>query len=305
MDAKYHRSCYSHYISLTNIKAASARAKVDKSDNACAFKSLCKEIEETVLSKTISITTLSVLNERLVAISAEVNSKTNESCTTWRLKEKLQKHFGDRISFIVQPGKSDLVCSVAEALKHVVRLQVHGNEIGECELESSDDVNSEEDAVVLHKAPSIIGNVSLLDAADTLLKLLRADREADFEMHLTAVLKSYRTFSWQAAALCTIPPQSMLRKCVTWRCQSTNVSAHVGRWFRCETLRKDFFNCVPTDPGSRTEYQSARLKAKVVSSVYTLRKGALVRWLLTRHITGEYAERFKEMCTPTKSKNYT
>ena len=160
MDAKYHRSCYSHYISLNNIKAASARAKVDKSDNACAFKSLCKEIEETVLSKTISITTVSVLNERLVAISAEVNSKTNESCTTWRLKEKLQKHFGDRISFIVQPGKSDLVCSgditVAEALKHVVRLQLHVNEIGECELESSDDVNSEEDTVVLHKAAGII-----------------------------------------------------------------------------------------------------------------------------------------------------
>ena len=80
MDAKYHRSCYSHYISLNNIKAASA--KVDKSDNACAFKSLCKEIDETVLSKTTSITTLSVPNERLVAISAEVNSKTNKSCTT-------------------------------------------------------------------------------------------------------------------------------------------------------------------------------------------------------------------------------
>ena len=30
--------------------------------------------------------------------------------------------------------------------------------------------------------------ISFLDAGDTLLKLLRADREADFEMHLTAVL---------------------------------------------------------------------------------------------------------------------
>ena len=138
MDAKYQRSCNLHYISLNNIKAASA--KVDKSDNACAYKSLCKEIEETVLSKTTSSTTLSVLNERLVAISAEVNSKANKSCTTctWRLKEKLQKHFRDKISFIVQPGKSDLVCSgditVSEALKHVVKLQLHVNEIGECEF---------------------------------------------------------------------------------------------------------------------------------------------------------------------------
>ena len=66
MDSKYHRSCYSHYISLNSIKTASARDKVDKSDNARAFKSLCKEIEETAPSKTTPITTLSVLNERLV-----------------------------------------------------------------------------------------------------------------------------------------------------------------------------------------------------------------------------------------------
>jgi len=31
-------------------------------------------------------------------------------------------------------------------------------------------------------------------------------------------------------------------------------------------------------------------------------KGTLLRWLLTRHITGEYAESFKQMCTH-KSKN--
>ena len=31
--------------------------------------------------------------------------------------------------------------------------------------------------------------ISFLNAGDTLLKLLRADREADFEMHLTAVLE--------------------------------------------------------------------------------------------------------------------
>ena len=84
------------------------------------------------------------------------------SCShcTWRLKEKLQKHFGDKISFIVQPGKSDLVCSgditVSEALKCTVKLQLHVNEIGECELESTGDVNSERDTVVLHKAASII-----------------------------------------------------------------------------------------------------------------------------------------------------
>ena len=62
------------------------------------------------------------------------------------------------------------------------------------------------------------------------------------------------------------------------------------------------FNCVPTDQALE---QSINGEAKSQGGVigYTLRKGPLVRWLLTRHIAGEYAERFKEMCTPTKSKN--
>jgi len=29
---------------------------------------------------------------------------------------------------------------------------------------------------------------------------------------------------------------------------------------------------------------------------YTLRNGALLRWLMTRHITGEYAEAFDDLC---------
>ena len=62
------------------------------------------------------------------------------------------------------------------------------------------------------------------------------------------------------------------------------------------------FNCVPTDQALE---QSINREAKSQDGVigYTLRKGALGRWLLTRHITGEYTERFKEMCTPTKSNN--
>ncbi|KAG0724955.1 hypothetical protein GWK47_039527 [Chionoecetes opilio] len=62
------------------------------------------------------------------------------------------------------------------------------------------------------------------------------------------------------------------------------------------------FNCVPTNQALE---QSINREAKSQGGVidYILTKGALVRWLLTRHITGEYAERFKEMCTPTKSKN--
>ena len=44
----------------------------------------------------------------------------------------------------------------SESLKHVVKLQLHVNEIGECELESTGEVNSEGDTVVIHKVAGII-----------------------------------------------------------------------------------------------------------------------------------------------------
>ena len=61
------------------------------------------------------------------------------------------------------------------------------------------------------------------------------------------------------------------------------------------------FNSVSTDQALE---QSINREAKSQGSVvgYALRKGTLFHWLLTRHITGEYAESFKQMCTH-KSKN--
>jgi len=44
--------------------------------------------------------------------------------------------------------------------------------------------------------------------------------------------------------------------------------------------------------------QSINREAKSQGGVigFALRKGALLRWLMTRHITGEYAEAFKDLC---------
>ena len=55
------------------------------------------------------------------------------------------------------------------------------------------------------------------------------------------------------------------------------------------------FNCVPTDQTlEQTINREAKSKGGVID--LTLRKGALLRWLMTRHITGEYAEDFKGLC---------
>ena len=52
------------------------------------------------------------------------------------------------------------------------------------------------------------------------------------------------------------------------------------------------FNCVPTDQAlEQTINREAKSQGGVIGFT-----GALLRWLMTRHITGEYAEAFKELC---------
>ena len=144
--------------------------------------------------------------------------------------------------------------------------------------------------------------VSFLDAGDTLLKLLWADREADFEMHLTAVLEDIPYFFLASRS-------NYARYTPVYVAEMRRLEVSAPRMFQ-HMLEGGFvvkrsertFNCVHTDQAlEQSINREAKSQGCVIS--YTLRKGALVRWLLTRHIAGEYAERFKEMCTPTKSKN--
>ena len=61
------------------------------------------------------------------------------------------------------------------------------------------------------------------------------------------------------------------------------------------------FNSVPTDQAlEQSINREAKSKGGVIG--YTLRKGALLRWFLTRHATGEYAERFNDICSSVKPK---
>jgi hypothetical protein len=55
------------------------------------------------------------------------------------------------------------------------------------------------------------------------------------------------------------------------------------------------FNCGATDQAlEQTINREAKTQGGVIG--YTRRKGALLRWLLTRHVTGEYSEAFKSIC---------
>ena len=101
-----------------------------------------------------------------------------------------------------------------------------------------------------------ISTIPLLDAGDTLLKLFRADCEADFDMHLIAVLGSHTVLlPGRPQQICTIHPSLCYGDASLGGFSSTNVSALVGRWFNCETLRK-VFQLRSYGSDSQTEYHS-------------------------------------------------
>ena len=111
-DAKYHRGCLSHYISERNIQAAIKKNIGEKSQSFYdeAFQFVVRDIEERVLSKVKSVTSLSILcddyNKKLDEFESEIVHKSS----SWKLKHRLITCFEHRLSFIERPGKSDIVC---------------------------------------------------------------------------------------------------------------------------------------------------------------------------------------------------
>lgn len=97
-DAKYHRLCYSHYISERNIAAASHKAG---ETTTCtlhdeAFEELQHHLEQTVFSRHKTVTTLTCLKAQFVGYLVELGATNAEQYTAWKLKERLTKHYGDQ-----------------------------------------------------------------------------------------------------------------------------------------------------------------------------------------------------------------
>ena len=161
-DAKYHRNCYSHYISERNIKAAGkkARSESDFSVYDTALKTLTTELSNSIFSSRKTVMLLTDLNARCIQILENLGV-SEPNYASWKLKQKLKAYYGDKLSFIERPGLTDFVCSssvtVGDALKKASELQ---NEIEENDQPMLEDdcVNRVEDneKLVLHRAAGIL-----------------------------------------------------------------------------------------------------------------------------------------------------
>ena len=162
-DAKYHRSCYSTCISDRNIKAA-RRKKASNTMNGIsdkAFRDIVDDLERSVLSSQKSVTTLSKVTSDYAknllshGASGEVYS--------WKLKERLKNHFQDKLVFLEQRGKSDLICSskvsVGDALQKACELQKKLSD----DKDLREDLNSEQtcltESQILHSAAGILRSI--------------------------------------------------------------------------------------------------------------------------------------------------
>ena len=100
-DGKYHRSCYSNYISDMNVEASGNKMQEQPlSTHDKAFHKLAHEIEQTVLSKqTQRVYTLA--RERINFISIKIDmgipQQEAQQYSTWKLKQRLKGYFQSKL----------------------------------------------------------------------------------------------------------------------------------------------------------------------------------------------------------------
>lgn len=159
-DAKYHRACYSAYISERNIMAAKSKFKQVQAEETPfdkGFRQLCDEIQNETSSSEVLL--LSSLTSRFSEILCNLGvAELDSHKPSWKLKERLKGHFGGDLVFIPQSGKSDFVCSkdlsLGDVLQRVNVLQMEIADNGELDFSGSDSESS--DSMVLHKAVGIL-----------------------------------------------------------------------------------------------------------------------------------------------------
>lgn len=161
-DAKYHRSCYSHYISERNITAAIRKTGEETVATLHdeAFDELKCHLEQTVFSNNKTVTTLVHLKDEYVGCLISRGITNAEQYKTWKLKERLVKHYGDKIVCLTFDGRTDIICSssvtVGDALRKAMSLQSTTDEPEYEDIPSHVPLATESEMQTLHTAAGIL-----------------------------------------------------------------------------------------------------------------------------------------------------
>jgi hypothetical protein len=99
----YHRSCYSHYISERDVKAAQRKSSLTSKSEDLVLNELMQYITKTEISSKKMITLLSSLTDQYAGGYLKESERPESIYSRGLKKERLIFYFGDRI------GKSDFV----------------------------------------------------------------------------------------------------------------------------------------------------------------------------------------------------
>ncbi len=138
---------------------------------------------------------------------------------------------------------------------------------------------------------------NFMDSAYIMLRLLRAERDADFDLHLDAICETIPYFICGGRSNCAKYTPVYVAEMRQLKTQQPDAYKQLqsGAFVVRQSLKRQF-NCVPTDQAlEQTVNREAKSHGGIIG--FTQRKGALLRWLVTRHVTGSYAEPMKIMCT--------
>jgi hypothetical protein len=137
--------------------------------------------------------------------------------------------------------------------------------------------------------------LTFLDAIHILLQLLKAERDANFQLHLNAV---YETLPYLVAGgrhnyakFTPIYLSDMIRSKTTH--PDFYEYLENGNFVVKRSSNKKF-NCVASDMAlEQTINKDCKSSSGVIG--FTQEEQTLTRWIVTRHIVGEYATKFKEV----------
>ena len=139
-----------------------------------------------------------------------------------------------------------------------------------------------------------------------LLHMLRAERDGMFDLHLSAMCEALPWFraagrhNYAKYVPCYITDMQCLQQ------KQPESYHHLSQGGFVVRHKEDYnFNAVSTDQAlEQTINKEGKSQGGIIG--LTLRKEALMRWLMTRHVTAEFSDAFRSMCrqTPDKTRKH-
>ena len=141
-----------------------------------------------------------------------------------------------------------------------------------------------------------------MEGAQVLLHLIRAEKECSMELHMTAMCEAVVWFRAAGRHAYAKFVPTYVADMIRLKEKKPTVYEHMcDGGLVVKRTNNHLFNSVSTDQAlEQTINKEGKSEGGIIG--LTLRKGAMVRWLMTRHVTSEFANAFHMLCQDDSNK---